>query len=96
MQKKTIAGGQDERVKHDDHLTGDVLGATNNLQGRHSNGVNPGDVCDTEAVAAPQRFLHIEQDPDVREEPLHVIEALRTALDTLTGGSAVGEWWEVE
>lgn len=75
---------------------GTVLGATNNLQGRHSNGVNPGDVCDTEAVAASQRFLHIEQDPDVREEPLHVIEALRNALDTLTGGSGVKEWREAE
>lgn len=57
-----------------------VLGATTNLQGRISNGVAPGAECDTEAVSVSGRFFHIEQDPDVREEPLHILTALLEAL----------------
>lgn len=57
------------------------LGATNNLQGRVSNGIDPGDACDTEAVAASGRFIHIEQDPDVRDDPQHILIALNEALD---------------
>jgi hypothetical protein len=56
-----------------------VLGATNNLQGRVSNGVTVGDECDTAALASSGSFIHIEQDPDVREEPLHIVTALLEA-----------------
>lgn len=59
------------------------LGARNNLQGRISNGVAVGAECNTDALASTGRFVHIEQDPDVREEPQHVITALIEALDIL-------------
>lgn len=58
-----------------------VLGATNNLQGRVTNGVAEGLACNTAAVAASGRFIHIEQDPDVRDDPQHIITALIEALD---------------
>jgi hypothetical protein len=61
----------------------DVLGATLNLQGRVSNGVTPADACDTDATDASGRFVHIEQDPDVRDDPQHVVTALIEALDVL-------------
>ncbi|MCB2156535.1 lamin tail domain-containing protein [bacterium] len=64
--------------------TADELGATNNIQGRITNGVAALDACDTAAITASDRFLHIEQDPDVRDDPQHVITALAEALD-LTG-----------
>jgi hypothetical protein len=57
-----------------------VLGATTNLQGRITNGVAAGVECNTPAVAASGRFHHLEQDPDVREEPQHVLDALKEAL----------------
>jgi hypothetical protein len=56
------------------------LGGTNNLQGRVTNGVVVGDECNTSAVAASGRFYHLEQDPDVREEPQHILDALKEAL----------------
>ncbi|MDK2970989.1 MAG: hypothetical protein PWP23_744 [Candidatus Sumerlaeota bacterium] len=59
------------------------LGATTNLQGRVTNGVTIGLECDTPATGATGRFIHIEQDPDVREEPQHIITALIEALDIL-------------
>lgn len=59
------------------------LGATTNLQGRVSNGVAVGDECDTEAVSALGNFLHLEQDPDVREEPAHILAAFNEAMDAL-------------
>jgi hypothetical protein len=59
----------------------DVLGATNNLQGRVSNGVAPIDACNTEAIAASGRFAHLEQDPGVRDDPQHIVDALVEALD---------------
>lgn len=58
----------------------DLLGATTNLQGRVTNGVAPGVECNTPALAASGRFHHLEQDPDVREEPQHVLDALEEAL----------------
>jgi hypothetical protein len=76
-----LAGGIDlttAAVFGDD---GDVLGATNNLQGRVSNGVAPADACDTESLGASGRFVHIEQDPDVRDDPQHIVTALVQALD---------------
>ncbi len=57
------------------------LGARTNLQGRITNGVAAGDECDTYAAGATGNFVHIEQDPDVREEPQHIIDALIEALD---------------
>jgi len=65
------------------------LGARNNLQGRIMNGVTVGDECDTEALASTGRFVHIEQDPDVREEPQHIVTALVEALDLLEAGLPV-------
>jgi hypothetical protein len=62
----------------------DVLGATNNLQGRISNGVAEGDECLNAAVTASGRFYHLEQDPDVREEYEHILVALAEAYDELT------------
>jgi len=59
----------------------DVLGATNNLQGRVSNGVAPDEACETAAIGASGRFVHIEQDPDVRDDPQHIVTALIEALD---------------
>lgn len=61
------------------------LGATNNLQGRISNGVPAGTECNTEAVSAAGGFAHVEQDPDVREEPQHIVDALVEALDLEEG-----------
>ncbi|MBX3727575.1 MAG: lamin tail domain-containing protein [Candidatus Sumerlaeia bacterium] len=58
-----------------------VLGATTNVQGRISNGVALGDACNTAAGGATGRFIHIEQDPDVRTEPQHILTALIEALD---------------
>jgi len=58
-----------------------VLGATNNIQGRVTNGVDVDLACTTPAGAATGRFIHIEQDPDVREEPQHIISALLLALE---------------
>jgi hypothetical protein len=58
-----------------------VLGATTNLQGRVTNGVAIGDECNTAATGATGRFIHIEQDPDVREEPQHILDALIEGLD---------------
>ncbi len=60
-----------------------VLGATTNLQGRYTNGIAEADVCDTAAASSTGRFIHIEQDPDVREEPQHILDALDLALDAL-------------
>lgn len=60
-----------------------VLGATTNLQGRISNGVTLGSECSTPAGGASGRFIHIEQDPDVRAEPLHILNALIEVLDRL-------------
>lgn len=57
------------------------LGGTNNLQGRVSNGVAVGLECNTPALGASGRFHHFEQDPDVREEPQHILDALKEALD---------------
>jgi hypothetical protein len=57
------------------------LGGTNNLQGRVTNGVPIGTECTTPALAASGRFHHLEQDPDVREEPQHILDALNEALD---------------
>jgi len=57
------------------------LGGTNNLQGRVTNGVPVGMECNTPAVSASGRFHHLEQDPDVREEPQHILDALKEALD---------------
>lgn len=56
------------------------LGAINNLQGRVTNGVTLGTECNTAAVSASDRFHHLEQDPDVREEPQHILDALKEAL----------------
>lgn len=61
------------------------LGATNNLQGRFTNGVAPGAICDTPALAASEHFIHIEQDLDVRQEPQHIITALQEALAIVKG-----------
>ncbi|MEQ8819698.1 MAG: lamin tail domain-containing protein [Sumerlaeia bacterium] len=72
--------------------TTDELGATNNIQGRITNGVAEADACDTPAGGASGRFLHIEQDPDVREEPQHIITALGEALDLF----GVTLWVELE
>lgn len=66
-----------------------VLGGTTNVQGRVINGVAPGDACDDPALAPSGRFVHIEQDPDVREEPQHIITALITALDLVETGVPV-------
>ena len=63
-----------------------LLGGTNNLQGRITNGVAAGAACDTAALGSSARFHQLEQDPDVREEPQHVLDALKEALvigDTL-------------
>ncbi len=60
-----------------------VLGARTNVQGRITNGVSAGDECDTYASGASGDFVHVEQDPDVRDEPQHVITALIEALDLL-------------
>lgn len=60
------------------------LGGTNNLQGRFTNGVAPADVCDTDATTASERFVHLEQDLDVREEPQHVIDAIGEMLGLTT------------
>ncbi len=57
-----------------------LLGATNNLQGRITNGVAAGAECNTPAVGASAQFHHLEQDPEVREEPQHVLDALKEAL----------------
>ncbi len=57
-----------------------LLGATTNLQGRITNGVASGVECNTPALAASGRFYHLEQDPDVREEPQHILDALKEAL----------------
>lgn len=59
----------------------DVLGATHNIQGRVSNGVAIGSECNTEALSASGGFAHLEQDPDVRDDPQHIITALIEALD---------------
>jgi hypothetical protein len=67
----------------------DELGATTNLQGRISNGVAPGMECEDAAESAAGSFLHIEQDPDVREEPQHILTALIEALDLLDGEPAM-------
>jgi hypothetical protein len=61
----------------------DELGATTSLQSRVSNGVTPGMECTNAAVGASGSFLHVEQDPDVREEPQHILTALIEALDLL-------------
>ncbi len=57
-----------------------LLGATTNLQGRVTNGVSVGMECNNAAVAASGRFIHLEQDPDVREEPQHILDALNEAI----------------
>jgi hypothetical protein len=61
------------------------LGGTNNVQGRQMNGVAGDAACDTEAVTASERFVHLEQDLDVREEPQHIIDALLETLAILDG-----------
>ncbi len=58
------------------------LGGTTNLQGRVTNGVVIGTECMTAAVSSTARYIHVEQDPDVREEPQHVIDALEAALQS--------------
>lgn len=78
-----LAGGSDlttAAVFGDD---ASVLGATTNVQGRISNGVTLGLECNTPATGATGRFIHIEQDPDVRAEPLHILTALIEVLDRL-------------
>lgn len=70
------------------------LGATNNLQGRLSNGVPFGNECNTSSPSFTGRFLHLEQDPDVREEPEHIINALEAALSAQESAS-VGRWNEI-
>lgn len=45
---------------------GCALNATDNVQGRLINGVNPANVCSTAASNYNGRFLHIEQDPGFR------------------------------
>lgn len=70
------------------------LGATNNVQGRFTNGVDPAQVCTAAATTASESFVHIEQDLDVREEPDHVVQALKEALATLK--AAARGWSEYE
>jgi hypothetical protein len=43
--------------------------------------VPEGEECDTAAGSATGSFIHLEQDPDVREEPQHILDALNEALD---------------
>ncbi len=72
---------------------GTVLGGTNNLQGRIINGVAEGDECTNAAVGASGQFIHIEQDPEVRNDPQHVIDALNSALTTYESILAgVSDW----
>jgi hypothetical protein len=76
-----VAGGIDltsAAVFGDD---ADVLGGTNNLQGRVSNGVAPGMECNDEALGTTGRFTHLEQDPDVRDDPQHIVTAIVESLD---------------
>jgi hypothetical protein len=72
------------------------LGGTTNLQGRLSNGVLLGSECNTSASMATGRFLHVEQDPDVREEPEHVLLGLLAALEAEEAPMGVGDWFVVD
>lgn len=67
-------------------------GATTNVQGRISNGVPEGMECTTPAGAATGDFAHLEQDPEVRSDPQHIITAIREALDLLGAQSTVPDW----
>jgi hypothetical protein len=71
-----LAGGVDltTAAVYGDDAT--VLGGRNNLQGRVSNGVAEGDECLTAAAVSLERFFHLEQDPDVRDDYQHIIDAL--------------------
>lgn len=76
-----LAGGADltTAVVYGDDA--DVLGATTNLQGRFSNGVAEDDECLNAAVSASGRFFHLEQDPDVRDDYQHILDAIAGAVD---------------
>jgi hypothetical protein len=72
------------------------LGGTTNIQGRVMNGVVPGLECENAASTASGRFVHLEQDPDVREEPQHIIDAIEAALLLLEATAQVEDWWVVQ
>ncbi len=67
-------------------------GATTNVQGRISNGVPEGMECTTGSAAASGDFAHLEQDPEVRADPQHIITAIGEALDLLGLQSTVPDW----
>jgi Lamin Tail Domain len=60
-----------------------VLGATNNTNGRFSNGVQWALCCDNYASTSNAHFIHMEQDLDVRQENQHIIDALNQTLGIL-------------
>jgi len=68
------------------------LGATTNVQGRVSNGVAIGTECNTPSLSASGEFTHLEQDPDVRANPQHIITAIGEAYDLLAPPASVDAW----
>jgi hypothetical protein len=71
------------------------LGATTNVQGRVSNGVTVGTECNTPSPSASGEFTHLEQDPDVRANPQHIITAIGEAYDLLAPPAGVDGWLEL-
>ena len=59
------------------NLDARLCGSTN-TQGRHLNGST--EPCSIAATIASERFLHIEQSRELRENPSHLISALQTVL----------------
>ncbi|MFH0794011.1 MAG: hypothetical protein V2A74_08265 [bacterium] len=55
------------------------------------NSVPPKFICNTEASAASERFIHIEQDLEVRQEPQHIIDAIEQTLQQ-TQPAAASHW----
>lgn len=92
-----LANGDEDLTEaglYGDGLT--VLGATNNIQGRLLNGVAIGTECTTAATGSTGRFIHIEQDLDVREEPDHIAIALSLALTGTEATVAPEQWMMME
>lgn len=59
------------------------LGAGTTTEGRYTNGVQWALACTSSASTSSGRFIHIEQDLDVRQEPQHIITALLETIGQL-------------
>ncbi|MRG91884.1 fibronectin type III domain-containing protein [Polyangium spumosum] len=80
-----------------------TLNATDNVEGRHLNGVSPDSVCSTAATSTSGRFIHVEQKREARDPLLWVTPVTRafpiptptppTSVNATASGGGVTVSW---